>query len=49
MFLTSYPTAQLLIPGRVSDVLDFLSNCLSVLIGNAFVRLLRRGKYAGNQ
>ncbi len=44
-----YELIQLLIPGRVSDVLDFLSNCLSVLIGNAFVRLLRRGKYAGNQ
>lgn len=32
---------QLLIPGRVSDLMDFLSNCLSVLLGIAIVRLLR--------
>ena len=34
--------AQLIIPGRVSDPVDFLSNCLSVLIGVGIVRLLRR-------
>ncbi len=34
--------AQLIIPGRVSDPADFLSNCLSVLIGVGIVRLLRR-------
>jgi hypothetical protein len=32
----------LAIPGRVSDFVDFLSNSLSVLIGLAIVRLLRR-------
>jgi glycopeptide antibiotics resistance protein len=34
--------AQLFIPGRVSDFVDFLSNSLSVLLGIAIVRLLRR-------
>jgi glycopeptide antibiotics resistance protein len=37
-----FELTQLLIPGRVSDFVDFLSNCLSVLIGIAIVRLLRR-------
>ena len=37
-----FELTQLLIPGRVSDFMDFLSNCLSVLIGIAIVRLLRR-------
>jgi glycopeptide antibiotics resistance protein len=37
-----FELTQLLIPGRVSDVMDFLSNSLSVLIGIAIVRLLRR-------
>jgi glycopeptide antibiotics resistance protein len=37
-----FELTQLLIPGRVSDVMDFLSNCLSVLLGIAIVRLLRR-------
>ena len=37
-----FELTQLLIPGRVSDFMDFLSNCLSVLIGIALVRLLRR-------
>ena len=39
-----FELTQLLIPGRVSDFMDFLSNCLSVLIGIAIVRLLRRRK-----
>lgn len=37
-----FELTQLLIPGRVSDFVDFLSNCLSVLLGIAIVRLLRR-------
>jgi glycopeptide antibiotics resistance protein len=37
---------QLVIPGRVSDFVDFLSNSLSVIVGIVFVRLLRRRKYA---
>ena len=37
-----FELTQMLIPGRVSDFLDFLSNCLSVLLGIAIVRLLRR-------
>ena len=36
-----FELTQLLIPGRVSDLADFLSNCMSVLIGIALVRLLR--------
>lgn len=32
---------QLLIPGRVSDLMDFVSNSLSVLSGIAIVRFLR--------
>ena len=32
---------QLVIPGRVSDLVDFLSNSLSVLVGIVIVRLLR--------
>ena len=39
-----FELTQLLIPGRVSDVMDFLSNSLSVLLGIAIVRLLRRKK-----
>ena len=39
-----FELTQLLIPGRVSDVKDFLSNSLSVLLGIAIVRLLRRKK-----
>ena len=37
-----FELTQLLIPGRVSDVMDLLSNSLSVLLGIAIVRLLRR-------
>ena len=37
-----FELTQLLIPGRVSDFVDFLSNSLSVLLGIAIVRLLRR-------
>jgi glycopeptide antibiotics resistance protein len=37
-----FELTQLLIPGRVSDFVDFLSNCLSVLLGIAIVRFLRR-------
>jgi glycopeptide antibiotics resistance protein len=37
-----FELTQMLIPGRVSDFVDFLSNCLSVLLGIAIVRLLRR-------
>ena len=37
-----FELTQLLIPGRVSDLMDFLSNSSSVLIGIAIVRLLRR-------
>jgi glycopeptide antibiotics resistance protein len=36
-----FELTQLLIPGRVSDLMDFLSNCLSVLLGIAIVRFLR--------
>ena len=36
-----FELTQLLIPGRVSDLVDFLSNCLSVLLGIAIVRFLR--------
>jgi glycopeptide antibiotics resistance protein len=39
-----FELTQLLIPGRVSDFVDFLSNSLSVLLGIAIVRLLRRKK-----
>jgi glycopeptide antibiotics resistance protein len=39
-----FELTQMLIPGRVSDFVDFLSNSLSVLIGIAIVRLLRRKK-----
>ena len=39
-----FELTQLLIPGRVSDFVDFLSNSLSVLLGIAIVRLLRRRK-----
>lgn len=37
-----FELTQLLIPGRVSDFVDFVSNSLSVLLGIAIVRLLRR-------
>jgi glycopeptide antibiotics resistance protein len=37
-----FELTQLLIPGRISDVMDFLSNSLSMLLGIAIVRLLRR-------
>ncbi len=37
-----FELTQLLIPGRVSDFMDFASNSLSVLFGIAFVRFLRR-------
>ena len=37
-----FELTQLLIPGRVTDLMDFLSNCLSVFLGIAIVRLLRR-------
>jgi len=37
-----FELTQMLIPGRVSDFVDFLSNSLSVLLGFAIVRLLRR-------
>ena len=37
-----FELTQMLIPGRVSDFVDFLSNSLSVLLGIAIVRLLRR-------
>ena len=37
---------QLVIPGRVSDFADFLSNSLSAAVGILIVRLLRRRKYA---
>jgi glycopeptide antibiotics resistance protein len=37
---------QLVIPGRVSDFADFLSNSLSAVVGILIVRLLRRRKYA---
>ena len=36
-----FELTQLLIPGRVSDFVDFLSNSLSVLLGIAIVRFLR--------
>jgi len=36
-----FELTQLLIPGRVSDFVDFLSNSLSVIIGIVIVRLLR--------
>jgi len=39
-----FELTQLLIPGRVSDFVDFVSNSLSVLLGIAIVRLLRRKK-----
>ena len=39
-----FELTQLLIPGRVSDFVDFLSNSLSVLLGIIIVRLLRRRK-----
>ena len=39
-----FELTQLLIPGRVSDFVDFVSNSLSVLLGIAIVRLLRRRK-----
>ncbi len=39
-----FELTQMLIPGRVSDFVDFLSNSLSVLLGIAIVRLLRRKK-----
>ena len=39
-----FELTQMLIPGRVSDFVDFLANCLSVLLGIAIVRLLRRKK-----
>ena len=39
-----FELTQMLIPGRVSDVMDLLSNSLSVLLGIAIVRLLRRKK-----
>ena len=38
----TFEIVQLAIPGRVSDFVDFLSNSLSVLIGLAIVRFLRR-------
>ena len=38
---TLFELTQLLIPGRVSDLMDFVSNCLSVLLGIAIVRFLR--------
>lgn len=40
---------QLVIPGRVSDFVDFLSNSLSVIVGIVFVRLLRHRKYVNGQ
>ena len=39
-----FELTQLLIPGRVSDFVVFLCNSLSVLLGIAIVRLLRRRK-----
>ena len=39
-----FELTQLLIPGRLSDFVDFVSNSLSVLLGIAIVRLLRRRK-----
>ena len=36
-----FELTQLLIPGRVSDLMDFVSNSLSVLLGIAIVRFLR--------
>jgi glycopeptide antibiotics resistance protein len=39
-----FELTQLLIPGRVSDFVDFASNSLSVLLGIVIVRLLHRGK-----
>jgi glycopeptide antibiotics resistance protein len=39
-----FELTQQLIPGRLSDFVDFLSNSLSVLLGIAIVRLLRRKK-----
>jgi glycopeptide antibiotics resistance protein len=44
-----FELTQMLIPGRVSDFVDFLSNSLSVVIGIAIVRLLRRRKYAAGR
>ena len=41
---TLFELTQLLIPGRLSDFVDFVSNSLSVLLGIAIVRLLRRRK-----
>ena len=38
----TFEIIQMAIPGRVSDFVDFLSNSLSVLIGLAIVRFLRR-------
>jgi glycopeptide antibiotics resistance protein len=40
----TFELIQLAIPGRVSDFVDFLSNSLSVLIGIAIIRFLRRQK-----
>jgi glycopeptide antibiotics resistance protein len=36
-----FELTQLLIPGRVSDLMDFVSNCVSVLLGIVIVRFLR--------
>jgi glycopeptide antibiotics resistance protein len=36
-----FELTQLLIPGRVSDLMDFVSNSLSVLLGIVIVRFLR--------
>ena len=40
---------QLVIPGRVSDFVDFLSNSLSVIVGIVFVRLLRHRNNVNGQ
>lgn len=45
----AFELIQMAIPGRVSDFVDFLSNSLSVLIGIAIVRLLRRRNPAFNE
>jgi glycopeptide antibiotics resistance protein len=45
----TFEIVQMAIPGRVSDFVDFLSNSLSVLIGIAIVRLLRRRITVGQE
>jgi glycopeptide antibiotics resistance protein len=41
----TFELIQTVIPGRVSDLVDFLSNSLSVALGVAIVRFLRRKNY----